>query len=356
MTKIRPRGERARKFILDNLVDHPRDIVNFTVKSLNITQPAVQRHLQLLINEKSIVTKGKGRGKGLTYFLAPTFEWNGTYNITSSSSEGVIWNEISQKLSCIPENAKHIWQYGITEMYNNVIDHSNSESAAIYLKQTSIDNEIIILDYGMGIFKKIQEALKLIDARQAVLELAKGKFTTDPEKHSGEGIFFASRMFDNFVIYSSGVFFSHDYGNEEDWILEDNNIKGTIVRMRLNNHTARSTKKVFDEYADIDYGFNKTVVPVRLCQYGDDQLVSRSQAKRLLVRIDKFRTVIFDFKGVTTVGQAFADEIFRVFCEAHPKIELVEINTCPDVAAMISRAKILATEQKQYINNFDLYT
>ena len=57
----------------------------------------------------------------------------------------------------------------------------------------------------MGIFKKIQKALDLLDERHAILELAKGKLTTDPKHHTGEGIFFTSRMFDEFTILSGGV-------------------------------------------------------------------------------------------------------------------------------------------------------
>ena len=56
--------------------------------------------------------------------------------------------------------------------------------------------------------------------------------------------------------------------------------------------------------------FNKTVVPVRLAQYGNDQLISRSQAKRVLARIDLFSTVLLDFEGVPAIGRAFADEVF----------------------------------------------
>ncbi len=58
--------------------------------------------------------------------------------------------------------------------------------------------------------------------------------------------------------------------------------------MEIANTTSRTTKQVFDSLTtNDDYGFTKTVVPVRLTQYGDDKLVSRSQAKRLLARIDK---------------------------------------------------------------------
>ena len=86
-----------------------------------------------------------------------------------------------------------------------------------------------------------------------------------------------------------------------------------------------------------DYGFTKTVVPVRLTQYGDDKLVSRSQAKRLLARVDKFKTVIFDFTEVESIGQAFADEVFRVFANQHPEMELFSIHANSAVSQMINR-------------------
>ncbi|MGH7272453.1 MAG: STAS-like domain-containing protein, partial [Polyangiaceae bacterium] len=191
----------------------------------------------------------------------------------------------------------------------------------------------------VGIFKKIQAALGLLDPRHSVLELAKGKFTTDPARHSGEGIFFTSRSLDAFRILSGDVYFSHNHGEPEDWILEQPGpSNGTYVQMRLHNHTARSLKSVFDSFAGEDYAFNKTVVPVRLTQYGDDNLVSRSQAKRLLLRVDRFRYVMLDFEGVESVGQSFADEIFRVFQSQHPDVELTAINANDAVSEMISRA------------------
>jgi uncharacterized protein (DUF1330 family) len=126
-----------------------------------------------------------------------------------------------------------------------------------------------------------------------------------------------------------------------DWLVERSKPKnGTWVCMELNNHTARTTKKVFDEYSSgDDYEFNKTVVPVKLAKYGADELVSRSQAKRLLARVELFKKVVFDFKDVDTVGQAFADQIFRVFANNHVDIELIPINFSKEVKDMIARAK-----------------
>lgn len=46
-----------------------------------------------------------------------------------------------------------------------------------------------------------------------------------------------------------------------------------------------------------------------------------------------------DFKGVTQIGQAFADEIFRVFKNKHPDVHLVPVNTSTDVSNMIKRVQ-----------------
>jgi hypothetical protein len=198
------------------------------------------------------------------------------------------------------------------------------------------------MDDGVGIFRKIQSAMNLADERHAIVELAKGKLTTDPKGHTGQGIFFTSRLLDSFDILSDGVFFTHAFGKDEDWILErPESTDGTTVFMKLNNHSARTDKQIFDQYSSgDDYGFTKTVVPVRLAQYGDDKLISRSQAKRLLARVDRFRSVLFDFAGVEIIGQAFADEIFRVFAQGHPGIELTPINATPQVQQMINAARV----------------
>ncbi len=238
-----------------------------------------------------------------------------------------------------------IWHYGFTEMLNNVIDHSGASYVMVSITKTAASTAVEIYDDGIGIFKKIQAALNLDDERHAVLELAKGKFTTDPANHSGEGIFFSSRMFDEFDILSGEVYFSHEFERSEDWILQRGASRsgGTLVTMKLHNHTARTTKKVFDKFtSDDDYGFTKTVVPVKLMQYGDDNLVSRSQAKRLLGRFDRFKVVVLDFSGVASIGQAFADEVFRVFRAKYPQVELIPIHASSEVRRMISRAESLA--------------
>jgi STAS-like domain of unknown function (DUF4325) len=103
----------------------------------------------------------------------------------------------------------------------------------------------------------------------------------------------------------------------------------------------KSNFGLFDRYANPDaddYGFSRTHVPLRLAQYGQDQLMSRSQARRVLARFERFKEVFLDFYGIESIGQAFADEIFRVYAADHPEIRLVADNANEQVTHMIGRA------------------
>jgi hypothetical protein len=70
----------------------------------------------------------------------------------------------------------------------------------------------------------------------------------------------------------------------------------------------------------------------------DDGVISRSQAKRLVVGLDQFQRVTLDFKNVTELGQGFADEIFRVFQRQHPALVIESVNANPAVHMLIQRA------------------
>ena len=133
----------------------------------------------------------------------------------------------------------------------------------------------------------------------------------------------------------------HAEGDANDWIRDNPQFRdGTTVWMRLPNQTTRTTKKIFDEYVSgEDYDFSRTVVPVVLAQHLGEPLLSRSQAKRVLARVELFRTVVFDFSRIEAIGQAFADEIFRVFAQSHPQIDLQFIHAKADIAKMIDRAR-----------------
>jgi len=241
----------------------------------------------------------------------------------------------------VGHDALKIWEYGFTEMVNNAIDHSEGKTLRVRCSVSAIDALCSIMDDGEGIFRRVTRLCNLVDERQAILELSKGKLTTDPSRHTGEGLFFTSRAMDWFLLQSYGLFFNHAAEDgERNWLVEtDDEVRGTMVMMELAHDTDRSLRALFDQFAAPEsYSFNKTIVPVRLAKIGAESLVSRSQAHRLMARVDKFEMVILDFSEVESIGQAFADEIFRVFQVQHPEVQIMFKNANDDVEFMIKRA------------------
>lgn len=339
MVGERTRGKEIRAFILQTVNLQPSGIAKAVCAKFDITRQAAHYHLNKLVGENAL--RKTGQRKECCYWLNRQRLESLTLKL-DGLEEHVVWEEhISGHLTDLPSNIRSICQYGFTEMLNNAIDHSESTHVSIYLDRSSVDVAINIVDRGEGIFKRICRLKDFENEHIAIFELAKGKLTTDPDRHTGEGIFFSSRMFDLFCIRSGGLYFSHDIEDDGDWLLETSQTEGTKVIMEISNVSKTIDQEVFDSFADPDNdpSFHKTIVPVALAQYKDEGLVSRSQAKRILNRFDRFSTVMLDFKNVPSVGQAFADEIFRVFTNAHPEIELIEVNANTRVSNMIKRAK-----------------
>ena len=205
-----------------------------------------------------------------------------------------------------------------------------------------------IYDNGICIFKKIKDAFKLQNERESILQLSKGKLTTSRENHSGEGIFFTSRAFDSFSILANGLFYLRD-NSQQDWLLEERKNSGersTLVTLKIKTNSDRVLRNVFEKFQNPEtLAFDRTHILVILSLSNEDHFVSRSEAKRILAGIEKFNLVTLDFKGIKSVGQAFVDEVFRVFKNRFPAIQIETINTNEDIDFMIKRgietAKIL---------------
>lgn len=331
-------GDALRRFLLKNIPDHPGDIAGVAAEEFGVTRQAVNRHLRKLTDEGLILAHGSTRAR--EYALV-TRAHVAEVPLSPAPAEHRLWREWALPLlDDLPRNALDVAHYGFTEMVNNAVDHSEGRHLVLDMERSAVSVELTVMDDGIGIFRKIKEAFDLDDERHAVLELTKGKLTTDPARHTGEGIFFASRMFDEFWL-SSGQHFLHHTADDRDWVLERATQRnGTAVGMVLDPESSRTMSEVFDQYMDTEdsYGFDVTYVPVNLARYGEENLVSRSQGKRLVARFERFRKVVLDFDGVEFVGQAFADEVFRVFRLEHPDVELEPVNTTAEVRRMIARA------------------
>lgn len=331
------------KFIVDEVEKHPHDIASVTAGKFKTTRMTAHRYLQRLIGDGTISATGetKARRYQLVNFVDQAFE----IEINDKTEEHLVFRKkIAPLLDGLPKNIFEMFEYGCSEMINNVKDHSQSKKATIAVERNAKKTEVIIRDYGIGIFKKIKDECHLNDEREAILELSKGKLTTAPDKHTGEGIFFTSRMCKYFRILSGTLAYVHEMTFDDDFLMEadtkEQNLQGTAVTLEIDTDAAYTVSEIFKKYeTDQDgYGaFTKTHVPVRLALYGNEQLVSRSQARRVLARFNKFSEVMLDFKDVPRIGQAFADEVFRVYRNEHPEVKIIPIRTSDEVQAMIDR-------------------
>lgn len=338
----------VRDFILRNVRAHPANISSITSARFGLSRPAVAGYLSRLANEGLLDVSGVTSDR--RYTARPLISLGFDVRLTIGLSEDAVWRErlLPKIQTHLAENIVGICAYGFTEMLNNAIDHSGSYDAVVRYQQTYGHVDLQILDSGIGIFRKIQERFNLYDPRQALLELSKGRLTSDPQHHAGHGIFFTSRMFDEFSISSGNLFHRRVRQKDDDWLIEAQDlttaVTGTRVEMRIATNASWTTRDVFDKYQDDPVGFTRTHVPIALGRYPGEQLVSRSQAKRLLARVDRFSEVLLDFQGVQDIGPAFADEIFRVFRNSHPDIRVVAVRTNDRVDRMIKAAETAPRE------------
>lgn len=334
--------EEIKRFIITNVEAHPADLTAITAKTFGISRQAVNRHLQRMLEDGVLRAEGATRAK--RYFLRPLIEKKFIIDIKPGLQEDKIWRELIEPLfKDVKENVLNICYYGFTEMLNNVFDHAEARKVIIEFERYQNKIEMVVKDDGVGIFNKIARKFHLDDQRHAILELSKGKLTTDPKHHTGQGIFFTSRAFDAFHILSGKLVLASRGG--KDYLFEkppNNEVKGTFIVMAIKPDSERVLKDIFDKFADVDYGFTKTQVPVYLVRYGAETLISRSQAKRLMARLELFKEVMLSFEGVPSIGQAFADEIFRVYQNAHPNISIKYCNATEDVERMIKMVRAQA--------------
>ena len=344
-----------KKYMLEKIRKDDENFIRKTADTFAVSETSVRRYLKSCEQERIIsVDPAKYCG----YILSTVEQtWN-LKNDGSLEEDRIFFSNVRPLLENLPKNVLDIWSYVFAEIMNNAIEHSEATEIKYSIKRDCLYTEVSILDNGIGIFKSIQDFIekeenKQIDIEQAMLELYKGKLTTNLKEHSGEGIFFSSRMLTEFAILSDHAIFSMKSENRESFIrshliayytrLEK---VGTMVVMKLENQPAHTSKDIFDRFAPIERGFVRTEIPMReMCPLGNP--VARSQARRILRRLDEFEEIIFDFQGIDFMGQGFADEIFRVFQNRHPSIRLIPVNANESVLGMIHHVTVGKIEQNQ---------
>lgn len=338
-------AHNPRHWLLHELEKGHKVTTQQLAKKFNLSRQRAHLYILELVKKGEVVRLG---GRRNSYYVAnrpnllkkisPTRIFKHQYP-RQKLEESQVFSEIAVQgyLKPLKKDIQNIVQYAFTEMLNNAIDHSSSKNINVTFEVNDDLAQFKVIDRGVGIYKHIQKKKHLTDEMEAIQELLKGKTTTMPEAHSGEGIFFTSKVAGRLEINSDGkeIIFDNDIG---DVFLKDvRKRKGTAVFFRIRSQSSRNLNQVFKEYTGDDFEFDKTQVIVKLFKEGTE-LISRSQARRLLANLEKFKKITLDFKGIETVGQGFSDEVFRVFKRRFPEIQIEFINANENVSFMISRA------------------
>lgn len=306
------------------------------MKLLGVSRSTAQRRLRKLVADGRLVAEGAGRG---AHYGLPTNRWERPLD---GLEEDRLWAEVRPTLADLGLSEPELGTVGytFTEMVNNAIDHSRGGIVRVTATASPSGVMIEIVDDGIGVFRSVRESQRLPDDVEAVFVLEKGRFTTQPDRHSGEGIFFASKAANRYLLESGKVAWLTDNEAHDTAIqLAPEPRSGTRVMLTFVPGNVFVLADVFRRWTDPDtLAFDRTRTTVRLAGFGV-QLLSRSEARRVTVGLERFRHVTIDFTSVDIVGQGFCDEVFRVFAAAHPLVVLDPTGMNESVAFMVERAR-----------------
>lgn len=340
--------ESIKRYMLEKIRQEDEEFIQKTMDNFQISITTVKRYIKECL-ECGILSEDE-RGKSSYKLTSKKYVFE--YENNGQLKEDIIYFEnIAPLLGEVSKEATSIWAYSFMEMMNNAIEHSSASHIRCIVKKDYLYTEISIADNGIGIFKNVKQFLentleREISYQDVLAELYKGKLTTCEQNHSGEGIFFTSKVLTEFAIWSDNAILSYKCLDKEKFVKSHlisyynrlNQI-GTMVTMKLENNTTRKIGEVFDMFAPIDEGFVRTRIPIKeVCPYGEP--IARSQARRIVHRLEEFKQVELDFEGIDFMGQGFADEIFRVFQNEHPEVELIPMNACRSVLGMIKHVTV----------------
>ncbi|MEW6703397.1 MAG: DUF4325 domain-containing protein [Pseudomonadota bacterium] len=254
-------------------------------------------------------------------------------------SEDLPWSRDFAPYFALPSAVRRMLQHAFQELLNNAIDHSGGAAVTVSVRQTPTQAQLLVSDDGCGLFDRLRSAFAIDDPMHAMLELSKGKLTSQPTRHMGRGLFFTSQLADVFDLHANGTAFQRRGWEGQHWRCgRPLAAQGTSVYLAMSLDTRRTLESVLDLWSGDGSGvaFDRTSVSLRLMATDGVALDSRAQARRVAARLEQFKRAEVDFDGIDEIGHGFADELFRVFAHDHPGVQLVPLNMQPRVAALIS--------------------
>ncbi len=253
--------------------------------------------------------------------------------------EDLPWRRDFAPLFELPAEVRRMAQHAFTELLNNAIDHSGGQRVTVSMRQTPLQVQLLVSDDGVGLFQRVEQGFGIADPALAMLELAKGKLTSHPERHAGHGLFFASRLADVFDVHANDAAYQCRSWDRRRWQAGRPAARsGTAVYLAIALDTPRTLDGVLRAHSlsQAGYAFERTEVPLNLIAGPEAALASRADARRVASHLARFRRADLVFDGIAEIGHGFADELFRVLRRELPDTELVPVAAGPRVAEMIA--------------------
>lgn len=319
-------------------IDRRGEVANRdVVRGLGVSAATAHRLLRALVTAGAVELRGRGPAARYRF---PRIQRR---HALSGLEEDRVWQDLAARISRVrPLGGEEVrsLQYAATEVINNAVEHSRGGLVKVAVEFGSGGTTLLtVTDDGVGVFRRICHDFGFSSPPEVIVQLEKGKLTSDPSRHSGEGLFFSSKSVSRFRLESQGAAWIVDNLVGDSGIGASGTRKGTRVALEVVRGRTPRLTEVFRRYADSGTAqFAKTRATVKLSAHGKT-LVSRSEAKRLVAGLERFRHVTVDFSGVEVVGQGFCDEVFRVFARGHPEIVLEPVGMNEAVVFMVERAR-----------------
>ena len=302
-------------FILSATAQQPTEVVRRTCAVFGISRQAVHHHVRALVREGLLNASGNTRGR--TYELRTLEHTTAQAALSDSFDEAVLWDDtMAPLMRSVRNNVAHLCHYAFCEAAHNAAAHSRGGRLSVGASLTAVAVELWAIDNGIGIFYRLAAHLGFTSEYDAVMELIKGRASTAPDHHSGDGLFMASQLVDELVIQSGNLTLRR---TSQGWALERQKLKrrGTGIHLRVITSSERRVRDVMTANADFLSGRAYEIsLPVRLLEHGSRCLVSRAQARRLMRGVDRFSKVELDFDEIVEIGAPFMDEVARALAAA----------------------------------------
>jgi anti-sigma regulatory factor (Ser/Thr protein kinase) len=329
----RPTVASISTWITPAAIAHGEDLIAHLMQRLDCSRRRARAWLDQLVQSGWLQMQGTRRRPH--YQPGPLRQVVRRYALAGLEEDRAWAQDFAPCLALRP-NVARIAAHAFTELVNNAIDHSGGNGVTVSVRQTALHLQLLVSDDGCGLFERVQQHWRIDDPRLAMLELGKGRLSSQPERHRGQGLFFVARAADIFDLHANQHAFQRRPGRSGWSGVRALAQQGTSIYLAIALDSTRTLDEVLRANAEQGYALDHTEVSLRLLAGEQRWLDSRAQARRVAARLGAFRRAALDFSGIDEVGPAFADELFRVWGHAHPQVRLVADNASPQVAAMIA--------------------